>query len=165
MRKLKIYLDTSVISHLDQSDKPSEHEYSHLFWESAKLSEYELFISETVIEELNGCKPEKAELLFTYLSEVAYTLLPQSEEARTLAAAIINRGILPKRSISDSLHVAYALMAECDYLLTWNMKHMANIYVNDEMRILTLETRHKPIRLIPPSMLIKEGGYEDDSES
>jgi hypothetical protein len=46
MRKLKVYLDTSVISHLDQPDKPSEYEYSHLFWENAKFGEFNMFISE-----------------------------------------------------------------------------------------------------------------------
>jgi predicted nucleic acid-binding protein len=162
MRKLKIYLDTSVISHLDQPDKPSEYEYSQLFWGNAKSGEFNLFISETVIDELNGCKREKAELLFAYLSEVEYILLSPNDEARLLAATIIQRKILPKRSVSDSLHIAYALVAECDYLLTWNMRHMANVYTNDHMRILTLETRYKPINLIPPSMFIKKGDGEDD---
>jgi hypothetical protein len=42
MEKLKLYLDTSVISHLDQPDKDIEYRYTHEFWDRAKAGEYDI---------------------------------------------------------------------------------------------------------------------------
>jgi predicted nucleic acid-binding protein len=163
LRKLKVYLDTSVISHLEPPDQTSEHEYTHMFWKTAKAGKFNLFISEMVLEELNRCEPKKFNLLSKYLSEVKYSLLTLNDQITSLAVIVRERNILPQNNLSDSLHIAYALTAECDYLLTWNMKYLANVYTNDAIHILTLKNRYNPIGLLPPSMLIKaneERNYE-----
>jgi hypothetical protein len=145
-----------VISHLDQLGKPSEFEYTRLFWQD--IGRYGVYIGvyifEVVVKELSDCSASKAEKLFGFWSGNDYKEIPSNSEVDELAKEIIKRGILPAKSAADSLHIAYAIAAECDYLPTWNMKHLENIYTNDNIRILTTETPCKPIFIVPPSMLL-----------
>jgi predicted nucleic acid-binding protein len=50
--KPKVYLDTSVISHLFQDEKPEAQGYTLEFWEKIKKGEFEVYISQVVIEEI-----------------------------------------------------------------------------------------------------------------
>lgn len=52
MRKLKIYLDTSVISHLQQEDVPEKMKETMELWEQFKTrDDIEIIISDLVIRE------------------------------------------------------------------------------------------------------------------
>ncbi|GHU44631.1 hypothetical protein FACS1894111_12200 [Clostridia bacterium] len=160
-KKSKIYLDTSTISHLDQPGKPSEYEYTRLFWND--IDRYDVYISEVVIRELSKCDTEKATKLFGFVSDIEYTLLNTSNEIYTLADRIIQRKILPPKSIEDARHLAHALAVECDYLLTWNMNHLANVATNEGVRLLTFDLMRKPILIIPPSMLVKKEDTDNEN--
>jgi predicted nucleic acid-binding protein len=54
MKKLKIYLDTSVISHLQAYDVPEKMAKTLKFWESLVDGDYEAYISELVIAEFKS---------------------------------------------------------------------------------------------------------------
>jgi hypothetical protein len=60
---------------------------------------------------------------------------------------------LPK-SIEDARHIANALTVGCDYLITWNMRHLANVIANEGERLLTFDLMLKLILIIPPSMIV-----------
>ena len=57
-RKIKVYLDTSVISYLDQQDAPEKMQETREVWELIKAGHYEIFISDVVLRELNDCKED-----------------------------------------------------------------------------------------------------------
>lgn len=46
MKKLKIYLDTSVISHLKQGDAPDKTADTLKLWEDIKQGKYDVYLSE-----------------------------------------------------------------------------------------------------------------------
>ena len=49
MRKLRVYLDTSVISHLEQEDVPEKMEQTRKVWEILQTGKYEVVISDLVL--------------------------------------------------------------------------------------------------------------------
>jgi hypothetical protein len=106
-RKLKIYLDTSAISHLDQLGKLSEYEYSHLFLRD--IDRYDVYISEVVVRELSKCDNKKAVKLFGFVSDIQYTLLDKTDEIYALADRIIQRKILPPKSSAYRLRPDYRM--------------------------------------------------------
>ena len=55
MNKLKIYIDTSVISYLDQEDAPEKMSETQEIWELFRKNKYEIYISDVVIYEINKC--------------------------------------------------------------------------------------------------------------
>jgi predicted nucleic acid-binding protein len=122
-----------------------------------------VYISEVVVRELAKCDDEKAAKLFGFLADIQYTLLDKTDEIYALAARILRRTSLPPKSVEDARHIAHALTAECDYLLTWNMNHLANIDTNEGVRLLTFDLMRKPIQIIPPSMLVKQEVSDDEN--
>jgi predicted nucleic acid-binding protein len=127
MKKLKIYLDTSVISHLDAADAPDKEADTRRLWEEIKAGVFEVFISPVVMEELNDCYEPKLSGLLTQLRLIRYTTLDETDEVLDLAWKYIDAGILRKKSINDCRHVAYACVSGCDMVVSWNFKHLVNI--------------------------------------
>jgi predicted nucleic acid-binding protein len=149
----KVYLDTSVISHLFQDEKPEAQGYTLEFWEKIKQGEFEVYISQVVLDEIDKAPPEKTELMKRALAEINYLFEPLNEITFRIAEEIIQNGILPRRCFEDCLHIAAAITSNCDYLLTWNMKHLAKMKTNHGVRSLSLDNNNVTLEIIPPSML------------
>jgi predicted nucleic acid-binding protein len=161
--KTSVYLDTSVISHLDHADTKEKYDITHRFWEDVKNDVYDVYISDLVLNEIKKCKKEKRVLLLNYLSEIKHTIIPQTEEALRLADDIISMGILTKKSYEDCQHIAYAVLNRCDCLLSWNMKHLSTYKTNNGVRKLTLQKDLKTIYIITPTMMLEMGAdYAED---
>src|SRR5262249_5226412 len=52
-----------------------------------------------------------------------------TEEVASLAEEFYKRLHLPERAKADAAHLALACHYEIDYLLTWNLTHLANAHV------------------------------------
>jgi predicted nucleic acid-binding protein len=157
--KMKIYLDTSVISHLDQPEKPTEQEYSRRLWENIINGKYDVFLSEVVFEEIASCKEDKRNTLTDYISQIAFHHFNLSEQDESLAKSIIERGVLPHNSFNDSRHLAAALSVKCDCLLSWNLKHLANHKTNEKVRVFYFDNEDVPLVIIKPSVLVEGEFY------
>jgi len=48
---------------------------------------------------------------------------------RELARALINSGALPPKALADALHVAAAAVNGVEYLVTWNLRHLAGAVI------------------------------------
>jgi predicted nucleic acid-binding protein len=155
----KVYLDTSVISHLFQDEKPEAQGYTLEFWEKIKNGEFEVYISQVVLDEIMKATSEKSQKMRRALSDIKYTKIELTNAVKACAEEIRNLKILPQKSIADSIHVAASLSGGCDYLVTWNMKHLANYKTNNGVRSLSLANKDNGIYIIPPTMLI--GGIYD----
>ena len=70
MKKLKIYLDTSVISHLEADDVPEKMSITHRFWDEMKSNEYDVYISEVTNVEIADCAEPKKAILVNHLKEI-----------------------------------------------------------------------------------------------
>ena len=92
-----------------------------------RSDEYELFISPMTIQELENAKSEeKREAGRRLLETFEHVELPQNDEAENLAWFYVADGVLSYNHIEDLTHVAYATFFRCDYVITWNMRHLAN---------------------------------------
>ncbi|MBI5787697.1 MAG: type II toxin-antitoxin system VapC family toxin [Candidatus Schekmanbacteria bacterium] len=129
MKKLKIYLDTSVINFLFADDAPGYQNVTKSFF-AEYLDEYEIFISEIVLAEISETpQADRKKLLLSALETDKIRVIEndRQEEISALAAKYIKSGIIPPRKQEDALHVAFCTVYEIDILLSWNFKHLANI--------------------------------------
>jgi len=164
MRKPKIYLETSAISHLEQPEKPSEQAYSIAMFERIKAGDYMVYLSSVVFDEINLCPHERRSALLQHVTGITYEDIPVDDTVEALADRIIERGYLPKRSVRDSQHIAAAIITGCDYIVSWNMKHMANVKTNKNIRHIIIDEGYKDIMLVPPSMILG-GGMLNEGDS
>ena len=155
-RKIKVYLDTSVISYLDQQDSPEKMQETRDVWELIKAGQYEIYISDLVLRELDGCQPEKKETLLKRLSEIKYNLIVVDDNTSKLAEKIIAEGILKKKNFDDCQHIAAAILSDCDFIVSWNFKHIVNVKTMRGIRVITTLEGYKDLMIYPPAVLLKE---------
>ncbi len=156
MRKLKLYLDTSVISHLFADDTPERMEDTNKLWADFVGGKYDLFISQVVTDEIMRCPEPKLTKLLGKIEQVQFVALERTDEVSKLAQAYIDNGVLGQKSIADCLHIAFAVVYDCDIIVSWNFKHLVNYTTVNKVKIVNAINRYKEISIIPPSMLLEE---------
>ena len=155
MRKLKIYLDTSVISHLDHQDAPDKMRDTLALWEAIKAGEYDVFISSATERELEACTEPKRSILFGYLQQVTHGIVPLDEQTLTIADKMVELGILTPKSIDDCQHIAAAIVCGCDAIVSWNLKHFVNNKIKQGVKTITFITGYPEILIYTPTILIR----------
>ena len=154
MKKLKIYLDTSVISHLDAPDTPDKQDDTCKLWEAIKAGEYDVYVSSVGVIELNNCAEPKRSLLAEQLREISYTLVKQTDEVIELAELYLNAGIFREKSYRDCQHIAYSCVYNCDMIVSWNFKHMVNVKTISKVKSVNALAGYKEMPIYSPAMLI-----------
>ena len=162
MKKQKIYLDTSVISHLDAPDTLDKQEDTLSLWTSIQTGEYEVYISQVVVLEVDACPEPKRSFLGSKLKAIPYTLLTETDEVTELANQYLDAGILRQKSFDDCQHIAYACVYNCDMVVSWNFKHLVNVKTISGVKSVNARAGYKEMPIYTPTMLI-EGGADDDT--
>jgi predicted nucleic acid-binding protein len=160
VKKLKLYLDTSIISHLDAPDTPEKMEDTIKLWSRIKNGEYDAYISSIVLLELYDCSEPKRSALARQLRSISCTELDETDEVMELAKQYINAGILKEKSFDDCQHIAYACVYNCDMIISWNFKHMVNIKTISGVKSVNALVGYREMPIYTPTMLV-EGDNDD----
>ncbi|MDR2546093.1 MAG: type II toxin-antitoxin system VapC family toxin [Lachnospiraceae bacterium] len=155
-RKLRVYLDTSVISHLDATDTPDKMLDTTYLWDEIKAGKFEVCVSGLTMIEIERCPEPKRTTLLEYLSDIKFVEIHQNEEALTLSAMYFDSGGLPPKSKDDALHIAIASVNDCDVVVSWNFKHIVNLRAIEAVEKTNFAMRYKNIRILSPSMLLEK---------
>ncbi len=163
MRKLRLYLDTSVISCIHAPHRPKVEEVTGEFYKHVKehAAEYELVISPVTQYEVRNCPEPKRSLLYQLLAELDLTVLSDNDEAVRLAGQYIESGVLEARHHRDLTHIAYAVIARCDYIVSWNMKHFVNTRTISGVQSVNLANHYWSPFIITPTVIL---GDKTDAE-
>ncbi len=152
--KIRVYLDTSVISYLDQQDMPDRMRETQEVWEILKSPKYRVIISDLAMRELNRCTEDKREKLLDYISMIDYEEYAITQETEELAQIIVDDGILKPKSLDDATHIAAALLSDCKMILSWNFKHLVNFNtINGVRRICFRENINRLLDIYSPYVL------------
>ncbi|MEI6091012.1 MAG: type II toxin-antitoxin system VapC family toxin [bacterium] len=156
MEKQKVYIETSVISYL--TAKPSRdiiiagHQQTTYDWWHKTRHQFDCFISEFVIDEINLGDKEAAEKRIKAVNDFRY--LEFKPEVEQLGIEYFRLFNIPEKSKLDALHLAIAVWYKIDYLLSWNCKHIANAYVNLRLREYNDKNNlHSPILCTPDELM------------
>src|SRR5450755_3068267 len=122
----RAYLETTIPSYLtawiSRDLVMAAHQQTTREWWDTRRQDFELFVSQFVLDEAGLGDPDAARLRLEMLVDVP--LLDASEDVYTLAAELMKRIPLPQKATADSLHIAIATVNGVDYLLTWNCTHI-----------------------------------------
>ena len=93
-------------------------------WWDNHRQRYLLVTSEAVLDELSrGDYPSKGEALQLMID---VSLLEIDDPITEIVEAYVRHKLMPENPLGDALHLALASYYKCDFLLTWNCKHLAN---------------------------------------
>ncbi len=153
MRKLKLYLDTSVINFLFAEDAPEKQRVTQEFFDgSVSQGKFDIYVSDVVIGEIKNTKDiDKRNNLLAVIYKYNLNILSISEEAIELADEYLKQSVIPEKKVEDARHIAIATVNGCDMLLSWNYKHLANINKEKKIQIINIQQGYNyPVRLSTP---------------
>lgn len=123
MKRLRLYLDTSVIGGcLD----PEFSDDSLALINAIRLGKAIVLVSDVVINEIEKA-PLKVQEILESLRALNIELVELTPQVKELRDAYINAGIVGEKSINDATHVACASVVRADAIVSWNFKHLVNL--------------------------------------
>lgn len=158
----KVYIETTIPSYL--ASRPSRdlivgaHKHITEEWWKSSRKDFELYISEIVIAEIERGDPSAIERRKEFVEEIPILYL--NDIIRRLIRVYEQELGLPEKAKADVIHIAYAVGYKLDFLLTWNCTHIANgIVIKRLQKINDRIGQSTPIILTPEELLIiKKGG-------
>ena len=142
--KQRFYFDTQVFGGI--YDTEFEEETLQLF-ERVKLGKIICVYSDLTESELLKA-PDNVRAFFKNLPKEYTERVVVNAEIIELATKYIEEKVVGKTSFDDCLHIATATLNKADILVSWNFKHIVNVYrtrgynsINLRMNYLSLEIR------------------------
>jgi len=151
MRKPQLYLETSVWNFYFADDAPEKREITRSFFHKTKQGEYEIFVSDAVIGEMDKADDRKRKSLLALIEEYKPKRLMINEEILRLANMYVSERIFPINKIEDAIHAAVATVFEMDALISWNLKHLSNLKKMEMINGINMKEGYvKRLELITP---------------
>lgn len=124
----RIYIETTVVSfYFNARPEPemvARQNWTRRWLDAALLASDDLVTSVAVETELNaGDFPHKSNMI-----ELAsrFPLLDINDAVTEAVEAYIANHVMPNDPAGDAFHLAAASFHRCDFLVTWNCRHIAN---------------------------------------
>lgn len=107
----------------DEPEMVARRDWTRQWWDRVR-ADCELMTSPPVVDELErGDFPSREECLRLI---APLPLLAVEPPVLEIVQSYIARQVMPKNPVGDALHLALASYHRCDFLVTWNCKHLAN---------------------------------------
>ena len=152
-----IYVETSIPSFYFETRPGAQiqarREWTREWWETFVITDT-LVTSPTVLAELSRTpEPKRSDCLGLMGS---LPVLEMTEEADELVRLYIEHKIMPDDTEGDAMHLALATLHECDILVSWNCRHIANANKTDHIRLINGRLGRETPRLITPLELLEQ---------
>lgn len=156
----RIYIETTIpifyFETRSEADMVARREWTRRWWRNVG-ARYELVTSVAVLEELSrGDFPAREDCLRP-IEPLA--LVPIEPAVAEIVETYVARKVMPSDPVGDALHLAVASYHRCDFLLTWNCRHLANANKFDHIRRVNTMLGLSVPALVTPLELL---GDDDD---
>ena len=116
------------------------------------------FVVQEELSQIPNAKRRDASLALIHpLEQLIYT--PAVEE---IIEVYLSHKLMPHEGLGDAAHLALASFHECDMLITWNCKHLANANKTDHIRRVNALLGLRTPLLITPLELLEQ---DDENET
>jgi hypothetical protein len=151
LRKLKLYLETSVWNFYYADDAPEKREVTIDFFELVEREMYEIYIAQVVLDEIEEAEEPVRRKLMALINKFQPVELDSTQEAEGLARKYLENKVIPEKKEEDALHVGIATVHEMDVLVTWNYRHLANVRKAELLQSINLSEGYtKPLVITTP---------------
>ena len=140
----RFYFDTSVLGGVFDT---GFEKHSTILMEKVKLGQIKIVISNVTEREIMKARKEIRNF-YSSLKKDWIEFIELTPDAITLAETYVKEKVVGNTHIDDCLHIALAIIHNVDILVSWNFKHIVNIYrirgynsVNIKLGYKTLEIR------------------------
>ena len=125
--KPRVYIETSIPSFYHEiraePEMVARRDWTRHWWDEMR-DDYLLVSSVAVLDELQSGDFPNRDQAIELLSSLP--LVPLELEIAEIVRVYIEQKVMPNDPVGDALHLALASFHKCDFLLTWNCRHLAN---------------------------------------
>lgn len=146
---MKLYIESSVFNFVFAEDTLDKQKITQVFF-AKKLMNFDLFISDLVINELEKTKEPKRSALLGLIAKYPFKTLKTNEEALNLAKIYVSEKIIPEKFLNDALHIAIASINEIGTVVSWNLEHIVKIKTMVGVNKINLSRGYKQIFIVTP---------------
>jgi hypothetical protein len=150
MNKPRLYFDTSVFGGV--YDIEFQKETLQLF-DMVKKGEIICVFSDLTEYELETA-PEKVKSYFINLDKTTTEFVEITEEVNQMAEEYILEKVVGETSRDDCRHIACATINKVDYLVSWNFKHIVNVFRIRGYNSINLKNGYMPLDIRSPKDII-----------
>jgi predicted nucleic acid-binding protein len=150
----RFYFDTSVFG--GAFDKEFEEATLQLF-ESVKLGKVICMFSDLTETELLSA-PENVKKHFKNLPKKYIEKVIVTDEILILASKYVAEHVVGKTSLDDCIHIATATIYKADILVSWNFKHIVNVYRIRGYNSINIRSNYHSLEIRSPKEILE---YED----
>ena len=144
----RFYIDTSVIGGVFDTEFE---EHSTILFEKIKLGQIKAVISEITENEISKARKEIRDFYSTLMN---IELVEITKDAVHLADSYISDKVVGKTSRNDCLHIAIATVNRVDVLVSWNFKHIVNIYRIRGYNSVNIRLGYSPLEIRSPKDIV-----------
>ena len=156
--KPRVYVETSVVSYLTGR---LSHDVSVLAnqlarrdgWRYAR-ARFELVGSRLVVQEAGVGDPQGSRDRLAALESLA--VVHPSYSSEVLGRQLTQSHALPKKPVQDAAHIAIAVANGIEYLVTWNLRHIANATNASKIDQVCRDSGYRPTIICTPARLMEE---------
>ena len=155
--KLRFYIGTSVWGGV--FDKEFEHE-TVLFFELVKTEQIICLYSDITENELMKA-PKKVWEFFENFPSKLKEKVEITPEVLDLAKTYVNENVVGRTSFDDCVHIAVATVNRADMLVSWNFKHIVNVFRVRGYNAVNMRLGYPIINIHSPKEIT---GYGNENE-
>jgi len=131
-----VYIETTIVSFLVARTKENtlgrQWQTWTTDWWRLQRPRFECVTSSEVLREAAEGDKEMSRKRLEELG--CLTLLRHTPNVDVMASHFLNAGPLPQKAKADAMHLAFATVYKINYLLTWNLKHLANAVIQSQLK-------------------------------
>ena len=151
MKIPRLYIDTSVFGGVHDTEFQYE---TNLLFEMVRNGEIICVYSDLCELELENA-PLKVREHFLQIEKSNTEFVEITEEISQLAEQYVEEKVVGETSIDDCRHIACATINKVDFLVSWNFKHIVNVFRIRGYNAVNLKNGHIQLDIRSPKEIIK----------
>lgn len=156
MKKLKLYLETSVWNFMFADDSPDKMTKTINFFKDVESGKYEIYISELVLAEFDKSEGNKQVRLKGLIERCTPFELEADENVTELIEKYLSAKIVPEKYENDVIHIAFAVAHDMDVVVSWNLKHIVKLKTKLSVNGINKMLGYKEIELCTPEEVMED---------
>lgn len=152
----RFYFDTSVFGGLFDTEFEEE---TTLLFERVSLGQIKCVYSNLTESELTNA-PERVRDFFENLKDELKEKVLVTPEALKLAQTYVDEKVVGETSLDDCVHIATAILNKVDMLVSWNFRHIVNVYRIRGYNSINLRLGHGTLEIHSPKEIVNNENEE-----
>ena len=152
----RFYFDTSVFGGLFDIEFKEE---TTLLFEKVRLGQITCVYSNLTESELTNA-PERVRNFFESLKDEFKEKVFVTPEGLKLAQTYVDEKVVGETSLDDCIHIATATLNRVNMLVSWNFKHIVNIYRIRGYNSINLRLGYPTLEIHSPKEIVNYGNED-----